>query len=323
MGAPGMVKALLAALLVVQLASFVAGGAAVPAVPRRDAQNPFLSGSIMQSAVLAASYPVDVLKTRLQIPFGAPGPYQATKKAFDVRWLNARQPPFWPGAPAAYLNLLPSLAIFDVAFQGCRGFLDDKFPRANKLAVDVASTGVAAVVASAWSTPCEVVKCTFQSGMYTSSLKSAVRAIHKESGWRGFYQGYAAQLARDVPVYLLVLGGYEALRDKYITTFLTETDARGRVTRGTPSAMANAALGAVVGGVAGALTNPLDVARTQATLRTWGGSALSQESSLKLVTQVLSDQGLRGLMAGAPLRAASLALGSAAFFAAYEKAQGN
>ena len=38
------------------------------------------------------------------------------------------------------------------------------------------------------STPCEVVKCTFQSGMYTASVKSALRAIHKESGFRGFYQ---------------------------------------------------------------------------------------------------------------------------------------
>ena len=39
-----------------------------------------------------------------------------------------------------------------------------------------------------WSTPCEVVKCTFQSGMYTTSVKSAVRSIHKEAGLRGFYQ---------------------------------------------------------------------------------------------------------------------------------------
>jgi len=94
-----------------------------------------------------------------------------------------------------------------------RAFLENKAPKLDPLQVDIASMLVGTGVASLWSAPFEAVKCTFQSGMYTSSLKSAVRAIHKESGNRGFFQGYSAQVARDLPFFSLMFAAYEALHD--------------------------------------------------------------------------------------------------------------
>ena len=168
-----------------------------------------------------------------------------------------------------------------------------------------------------WSTPCEVVKCTFQSGMYTASVKSAVRAIHKESGLRGFYQGCTAQLVRDLPLFTIMFGSYEVLHDSYSANFLVEKDKRGKVTRvQEASDVAHAIMGAMAGSLAATLTNPLDVVRTQATMRTWGCDGGSY--SLTLLPRIFAEQGLRGLMAGSMARSAYMGLGAAAFFVAYE-----
>lgn len=51
-----------------------------------------------------------------------------------------------------------------------------------------------------------------QSGMYTKSLRGAIRAIQSETGVFGFYQGFSSQLIRDLPLYGVMLGSYEAMR---------------------------------------------------------------------------------------------------------------
>jgi hypothetical protein len=80
-------------------------------------------------------------------------------------------------------------------------------------------------------------------------------------------------------------------------------------------------MGAAAGALAATLTNPLDVVRTQATMRTWGGEAAA--SSLSLLPRIFAEQGVRGLMAGCLARSAYMGLGAAAFFVAYENSLKN
>ena len=49
------------------------------------------------------------------------------------------------------------------------------------------------------------------------------------------------------------------------------------------------------------MTNPLDVVRTQATMRTWAVDSAS--TSLSLLPRIFAEQGVRGLMAGTLARA--------------------
>jgi hypothetical protein len=49
------------------------------------------------------------------------------------------------------------------------------------------------------------------------------------------------------------------------------------------------------------VTNPLDVVRTQATMRTWAVDSAS--TSLSLLPRIFAEQGVRGLMAGTLARA--------------------
>eukprot|EP00291_Cryptomonas_curvata_P028630 CAMPEP_0172213364 /NCGR_PEP_ID=MMETSP1050-20130122/37550_1 /TAXON_ID=233186 /ORGANISM="Cryptomonas curvata, Strain CCAP979/52" /LENGTH=76 /DNA_ID=CAMNT_0012894185 /DNA_START=12 /DNA_END=239 /DNA_ORIENTATION=+ len=76
------------------------------------------------------------------------------------------------------------------------------------MAVDVTAAIAASTVGSLWSAPCEVLKCTFQSGMYTR-LPGAVRAIVADCGVMGFYQGYSSQLLRDLSGQALLIASYE------------------------------------------------------------------------------------------------------------------
>ncbi|EKX48093.1 hypothetical protein GUITHDRAFT_86163, partial [Guillardia theta CCMP2712] len=225
-------------------------------------KNPLLNGAVLQVPFQLAAFPLDTFKTRLQIPFGAPGAYQASEKAFAVRRVNARQPPFWSGVGASSLSQLPTFFLVYSTFEAVRNKLEKKFPEANKVAIDVGASMVGSLVGSVWSTPCEVVKCTFQSGMYTASLKSAVRAIQKEAGMRGFFQGYTSQLCRDLPFYSIMFATYEAMHDTYRSKFLTSKDKKGRVVKVDDTQdLANVAIGFCAGAFSGLITNPLDVAR--------------------------------------------------------------
>lgn len=326
-------------------------------VPRAGTgMSPLVQGALWQVPVQLAAFPIDTLKTRLQIPFGAPGPYQGSPRAFAVRRVNALQPPFWAGVGASAVNQLPGFLIVYKVFENVREGLERRFPHASKISIDVGASMVGSAVGNVlWSTPCEVVKCTFQSGMYSASVKSAIRAIHKESGLRGFYQGCAAQVARDLPALTIIFGSYELLRDAYSSLAASKDtgpkSTRAQHARVDDSVLAQALMGGLSGALAAVLTNPLDVVRTQAsspnlsidsaqtavnnlpfssepdlltsaimcmqaTMRTWGGQTAS--SSLSLLPRIYSEQGLRGLMAGSLARSAYMGLGAAAFFVAYE-----
>ena len=216
---------------------------------------------------------------------------------------GGQQPPYWSGMGAALINQLPTFLIVYNVFEIAREQLEKRYPKASKISIDVAASMMGSCVGSLWSTPCEVVKCTFQSGMYTASVKSAVRAIHKESGMRGFYQGGSAQVVRDLPLFAIVFGAYEVMHDSYTTNMLVQKDKRGKVTGvKEASTMAHALMGAAAGAIAAVATNPLDVVRTQATMRTWGGQTAT--TSLSLLPRIFAEQGVRGLMAGATARSA-------------------
>jgi len=311
------------------LAVLLVAAACLPSVGAAAAANPppkrgipsMIKASLSQAPVMALTYPIDTIKTRLQIPFGAPSAYQRSASAFKVRRINALQGPYWTGVVASCANQFPTFAIVYSTFEAARNTMEEAFPRQSKHVIDTLAMLIGSVAGSLWSTPCEVVKCTFQSGMYTRSLGGAVRAIYAETGAFGFYQGYTAQLMRDLPLYGVLLGSYETVRDSYINKFLSAKDKKG-VTRATRdmTPQEDAALGFVAGAIAGGVTTPFDVVRTQATMRMWGGRPWwSASSSAAMMPRILAEQGVRGIFAGLPARSLYTGLGSAAFFFAYEK----
>ena len=61
--------------------------------PAGGRTSPLVRGALLQVPAQLAIFPLDTFKTRLQIPFGAPGAYQGSDRAFAVRRVNALQVP--------------------------------------------------------------------------------------------------------------------------------------------------------------------------------------------------------------------------------------
>ena len=77
------------------------------------------------------------------------------------------------------------------------------------------------------------------------------------------------------------------------------------------------ACGAIAGGIAAFLTNPLDVSKTRVMLAE-KGSRMSAGSVLYALRTVFAERGIRGLFAGVLPRVAWISSGGAVFLAGYD-----
>ncbi|XP_073228307.1 mitochondrial S-adenosylmethionine carrier protein-like isoform X2 [Porites lutea] len=78
--------------------------------------------------------------------------------------------------------------------------------------------------------------------------------------------------------------------------------------------------GAVSGGVAAAVTNPLDVAKTRVMLAP-KDSLYTQASVTRVLLIIKSQEGFSGLFSGVTMRTTWITIGGAVFFGFYEKAK--
>jgi solute carrier family 25 S-adenosylmethionine transporter 26 len=158
--------------------------------------------------------------------------------------------------------------------------------RANNPTVYLQSALIADLIGSVLLCPCEVIKQNIQIGRYASmqNLK-----LH------GLYKGYSGLLLRDLPFRVIQLPLYDTLKDM-----------RGA------SLYNSCIIGAIAGMVAGAITTPTDVIKTQ--------MMCSQEKKniAQTVKYIYMKTGLLGFVAGLPARVIYLGGTSSVFFMTYE-----
>jgi len=195
------------------------------------------AASLFTKAVLQ---PLDVTRTLLQ---AGPSYGNLAEAAVGVVRAGGWRG-LYCGLPAAILTSVPSSAVFFLVYEGTRAPLDTLPPAVAVLAAATAGN----VCASAARCPPELVKQQLQLGLHPS-LWAAVSSIARRRGLAGFYQGYAAQLARDLPYAAVQFSVYEALQR-----------ARPPAERG---ALAGWWRGGAAGCVACLATTPFDVAKTR------------------------------------------------------------
>ena len=170
------------------------------------------------------------------------------------------------------------------------------------LAVTVASL-VCAVPSTFVIVPSDVIKKRLVLGIDTS-VGAAVTRIWQESGFAGFFVGWRANLAMNMPFAVVKMGFYETCVAIYKTAAQKEQ----------LSALESAGAGLVSGAATGLVTTPLDVVNTQlksGTLKSTGLVAAHFE--------LARTQGIRALFQGAAPRVLLLGLGSSIFWAAYNR----
>lgn len=141
--------------------------------------------------------------------------------------------------------------------------------------------------------PCDAVKQRMQVG-YQGSVRAAVSAILSSSGVFGFYRGYGATLAREFPFAGIQMSTFEALKKR----FGSEVWKCG-------------VYGAISGGVAAALTTPIDVAKTRLML------AESNRNLWQTLIHIARTEGPMSLFSGIGPRTAMISMGGFVFLGTF------
>jgi solute carrier family 25 S-adenosylmethionine transporter 26 len=250
-----------------------------------EARHALLAGAASGLVVDAALFPLDTLKTRSQL----------AKRTSTTRAALYRG--FW----SAVAGSAPSAALFFVSYDVCRR-------QCSSLQLNpMLSSGVAAVAGEAASclvrVPVDNVKIKLQAGVFSSTRAAVSRVVAD----KGLYVGYMGTLVREIPFAAVQLPLFEWLKGTMARRVLgTEDTSRLRYPH-------FAACGAVAGGVAAALTTPVDVVRTRMMAR---GS--SDWSTTLVEVRGLRAAGPEAFFAGVVPRTLWMSLGGAIFLGVYE-----
>ncbi|UKK01251.2 mitochondrial carrier protein [Theileria orientalis] len=268
-------------------------------------------------------YPLDTLKTRSQVKKEILFPNKPDFLKYKIVYKpsrNFRGTSLYSGLAVLIGGDLPSSA----AFYGIYELTKDKL-HANKDS-DKKAVFPLPVIYFLGSTfgqisslvirnPFEVVKQQLQAGLYTRTAE-AFYNIQRLQGFRGFYAGFFSTLMREIPFDGIQFVLWEKFRSldsaSRLSCFIAD---KLNVSRSSGHVIVSALCGSVAGGISGALTTPLDVAKTR--LMTQGKNRL-YKSTWDCLSKIAADEGPNSLFKGLGLRVSWLTIGGFIFFAVLE-----
>lgn len=242
-------------------------------------------------------YPIDTIKTRMQS-------YVALRSVHSriipvVRSIVATEgvAALWRGIPAVIISAGPAHALSFATYETVRKIL------APQVATDgdvhpfaTATAGVCAtVVGDGIMTPMDVVKqrMQLQAGTVYSGVVACMKRTYGNQGFRAFYAGYGATLVMNVPFTATYFCGYETAKN-LILTWRSKSEAQF-------SAPSHCVAGGLAGGLAGVVTNPLDVVKTR--LQTQGEIGARRYAGMAdACRRIWMEEGVGGFMRGVRAR---------------------
>lgn len=272
----------------------------------KESKGHLAAAAVARSISIFAMYPVDTIKTRMQMDLPNPLKVQGLYK----------------GVGGSLFGQVPYGVLTFGSYEMYKKALFDKFPKVKPIFLYAFAAILGDVTGSGWLCPSEVVKQQLQAGMYPSTT-AAVRGILQKKGWKGFYQGYVGGLTRDVPFRVAQLTSYELTKNFYMRLkkkkMEQENNGSGEVDDSSLSlSSAEAAIcGAVAGSFSAGITAPLD--RIKTLLMTDNGAYGGTVASC--VAKIWKDEGIAGFMQGVVPRVTYIAPSVAIFFLAYERVQ--
>ncbi|CAM9541992.1 unnamed protein product, partial [Chrysoparadoxa australica] len=256
------------------------------------------SGAVAGTTVDLILFPLDTVKTRLQATAGAKFSLKIFKGIFD-------------GVVPAIAASAPCAAVFFGAYDSLKTLLGEKTDEKWAPFVHSAAAAGADLTQSIVRVPFEVVKQRLQAGVDPTTLK-AVSGVFKSQGLWGFYTGWGALALRDLPFDIIEFPMYEFFKQVSAAFLL------GVFVCAPLAPWEGSLCGSVAGGIAAALTTPLDVVKTRLMTQDAG----TYKGILDAIATISKQEGIGALYAaGMVPRATSIAFGGAIFFGAYETAK--
>ncbi|EMD31375.1 hypothetical protein CERSUDRAFT_119766 [Gelatoporia subvermispora B] len=254
-----------------------------------------LAGGLAGTAVDLLFFPIDTIKTRLQSA-------QGFVQAGGFKGI-------YKGVGSVVVGSAPGAAMFFCTYDTLKRTL----PIPSDLApvTHMVSASAGEVAACLIRVPTEVIKTRTQTSSYGNLAQgsfAAARLVLTTEGIRGFYRGFGSTIMREIPFTSLQFPLYEMLKVQM---------ARALGKEKLPAYEA-ALCGSFSGGVAAALTTPLDVLKTRVMLDLRDTTKQKMPSLPARFKQIYITEGVKALFAGVLPRTLWISAGGAVFLGVYE-----
>ncbi|GAC97213.1 hypothetical protein PHSY_004798 [Pseudozyma hubeiensis SY62] len=267
-----------------------------------------IAGSLAGISEHAAMYPVDVIRTRMQVLSATPaatytGVIQAFNRISSVEGMRT----LWRGVASVIMGAGPAHAVYFGTYETVK-----EATGGNREGHQFASTAFAGasatIAADAFMNPFDVIKQRMQMhGSQHRTVMQCASTVYKQEGLRAFYVSYPTTLTMTVPFTAVQFSVYE-----WAKKVLNPSE--------TYSPMTHVSAGAFSGAVAAAVTNPLDVAKTL--LQTRGSSTDAQirnaSGMFEAFKIINAREGLKGFARGLSPRVLTFMPSNALCWLSYE-----
>ncbi|CAG0888577.1 unnamed protein product [Darwinula stevensoni] len=265
----------------------------------------FTAGALAGLAVDITLFPLDTVKTRLQSQggFRASGGFRGIYGGIGPAALVG-------GTPIQFqMNCIFSAAMFFLTYEGTKSLLHGQLGHKWTPLTHMLSAATGEVVACIVRVPVEVIKQRRQAKQH-STMMDAVTKAYRHEGVRGFYRGYASTVMREIPFSIIQFPLWEWMKVSW-AAFSHKSQV---------SSAQSSVCGAVAGGIAAAVTTPLDVVKTRIMLAE-RESVIATGKIIPTLRTIYVEKGIRGLFSGIIPRTLWISLGGAIFLGVYEKAK--
>ncbi|OQO01596.1 hypothetical protein B0A48_12632 [Cryoendolithus antarcticus] len=272
-----------------------------------------VAGAFAGIAEHSVMYPIDLLKTRMQVVNPTPAAiYTGLGNAIATISRVEGYMSLWRGLSSVIVGAGPAHAVYFATYEAVKQAMGGNAAGHHPLAA--ATSGACATIASdAFMNPFDVIKQRMQlHGSTHRTLASCARTVFRNEGLRAFYVSYPTTLAMTVPFTALQFTAYESI-----------TKVMQRRRRPGYDPLTHCAAGGLAGGVAAAATTPLDVVKTL--LQTRGSSTEAEIRHARGLSSaagiIWRREGAKGFFRGMKARVVTAAPSTAICWSAYEVAK--
>jgi len=253
-----------------------------------------IAGGCAGTTVDVALHPLDTLRTRLQSEAGF-------LKSGGFRGM-------YKGLLSATLGSAPGAAAFFSTYESMKSVMRTLSGGEEHWLQHAGASSCGEVAACMIRVPTGVITQNMQVGRYNSFV-GAVSSTYASGGLGAFYAGYGTTVAREIPFAFIQFPIYEGFK-KYWAAYQKEPT----------SPTQGAICGCVAGGIAGACTTPLDVAKTRIMLESQAeGQTKKYTATVQTLRTIVAEDSFGALFKGIVPRVTWITIGGFIFFGAYEK----
>ncbi|KAJ3070739.1 asparaginyl-tRNA synthetase [Podochytrium sp. JEL0797] len=194
----------------------------------------------------------------------------------------------WRGVSSVVMGAGPAHALSFAVYEYCKVAFAAEH-EGNRVLESAAAGAFATLAHDGLMTPFDVIKqrMQLQSGSQHTNTLSCARTIFRTEGLRAFYMSYPTTLAMNIPFHMIHFSSYEWMK-------------RNLNPSGKYDPVSHCIAGGLAGGLAAAVTTPLDVVKTL--LQTRGVSevaAVRRVDGFKQAVQVVARRdGVKGFFRG-------------------------